>query len=152
MRIFAAIGAAALVLGTGLVAAPPAAGSAAGSLGGSAGGSGATAAGTSVLVEIGAPTMPGPIRRTEPITAWLRCDGWSSNEHPYPERACAELIAAKGDVAAIPPLPGTGCLAYYQPVTIKLVGTVEGVPVRFTDVATNQGCAAISHGHVFRIL
>jgi hypothetical protein len=138
-RIGATLVALAIGLGAGLAAAAPAS-------------AGPAAAGTSLLVVIGPPQGSGPSNRTEPITAWLRCDPWAFNQHPFPVQACAEVINAKGDIASIPPLPGYACLAVYQPVTISVTGHVEGVPVSFSDVESNEGCASISHGHVFRLL
>jgi hypothetical protein len=138
-RTGATLVALALGLGAGLAAAAPAS-------------AGPAATGTRLLVVIGPPQGSGPSDRTGPIMAWLRCDPWAFNEHPFPAQACAEVINAKGDIASIPPLSGHACLAVYQPVTISVSGQVEGVPVSFSAVATNEGCAAISHGHVFRLL
>lgn len=140
-RIPTVLGAAALVFGLAAPAAAAVPGAAASGVDG-----------TSVRIEIGAPMGPGPSPRTEPVTVWLHCDPWASNRHPFPAEACAEIIGVKGDVAAIPPMRGFGCVAVYQPVEITVTGTVEGEPVRFTDVESNEGCAAISHGHLFRIL
>jgi hypothetical protein len=111
----------------------------------------APGADTNLLVVIDPPKTIGPEDRKEPLTAWLRCGLNTQNTHPFPAQACAEVIGVKGDIGAIPPMPGFHCLAYEQPVGIHVTGEVEGVPVAFHDVESNTGCAIISHGHVFRI-
>jgi hypothetical protein len=107
---------------------------------------------TNLLIVIDPPTTAGPETRRVPLTAWLRCGlNPGQNTHPFPAQACAEVINAKGDIGAIPKLPGFHCLAYHQPVGIHATGEVQGVPVSFHDVESNTGCAVISHGHVFRL-
>jgi hypothetical protein len=137
-RLGAGLVALILGLGTALAAVSPAAA--------------VPSAATNLLIVIDPPTTAGPEDRTKPLTAWLRCGlNPGQNTHPFPAQACAEVINAKGDIGAIPKLPGFHCLTYVQPVAIHATGEVEGRPVSFHDVESNTGCAAISHGHVFRI-
>jgi hypothetical protein len=144
MRRLGAVSAALILgLGTALAAVPPAT---------AAPVAVAPSAATNLLIVIDPPTTSGPENRREPLTAWLRCGlNPGQNTHPFPAQACAEVINAKGDIGAIPPLPGFHCMTYEQPVRIHATGEVEGRPVSFHDVESNTGCATISHGHVFRI-
>lgn len=96
----------------------------------------------------GAPTqlrISGP-QGTVTLTCGLNAPGGT---HPYPREACAEIDAANGNIAAIPPMPGVGCTGLWDPVAIGATGTWQGMPVRFSDIESNAGCARISHGHVF---
>jgi hypothetical protein len=68
--------------------------------------------------------------------------------HPHQAAVCAEISDAKGDIAAIPPLPG-GCTDVWDPVLIGVTGRWEGKEILFSEFESNPGCAAISHGHVF---
>jgi hypothetical protein len=79
----------------------------------------------------------------------LRCNA-TGNEHPYPVEACAEVAAVKGDIDAIP-AANAGCAGVWQPVRISVTGTVGDESVRWSDEVSNEGCAVISHGHVFRL-
>ncbi|MGI5215831.1 SSI family serine proteinase inhibitor [Plantactinospora sp. CA-290183] len=109
----------------------------------------ATPSGTTLQVVIGVPRGSGPSDRTRPIVVSLRCD-LVGNEHPYPVEACAEVEAVKGDIDAIPPT-GAGCTDVWQPVRISVSGTVADQPVRWSEEVSNEGCAVIAHGHVFRL-
>jgi hypothetical protein len=68
--------------------------------------------------------------------------------HPYQKEACAEIDAAKGDIAAIPPL-AAGCSGLWDPVLIGVTGRWQGTEILYSDFESNSGCAKISHGHLF---
>lgn len=78
----------------------------------------------------------------------LTC-GPDGGTHPYAKEACAEIDAARGDIAAVPPLPNHGCLDVWDPVLIGVTGKWRGQEVLFSAFESNRGCAAISHGHIF---
>lgn len=83
-------------------------------------------------------------------TVTLSCGtGPTPDTHPYPKEACAEIEAAKGDIAAIPPLPGAGCTDEWDPVLVGVTGRWQGSEILFSDFESNPGCSRISHGHVF---
>lgn len=69
--------------------------------------------------------------------------------HPHAKEACAEIDAARGNIAAVPRLPGYGCLDEWDPVLIGVTGTWRGQEVLFSSFESNKGCAAIRHGHIF---
>jgi hypothetical protein len=104
--------------------------------------------GSWLKVTIGAPTTPGPSDRTEPIVGWLTCDP-AGGTHPFAAEACAELAATGGDIAAIGSTGGCG--GVFQPVEITAWGRWQGQPVWYAETVDNDGCARISHGHVFRL-
>ena len=85
------------------------------------------------------------------LSATLTCDP-AGGDHPYARESCLELAQASGDVAAVKPQPNAACLAVWIPVEISAVGTWRGLPVSFTDVESNVGCARLSHGHIFDIV
>jgi hypothetical protein len=80
-------------------------------------------------------------------TVTLTCDP-TGGTHPRAKEACAEIDAASGKIAAIP--PSGGCLDYWDPVLIGVTGRWRGEEVLFSDFESNPGCAAVSHGQVFQ--
>jgi hypothetical protein len=85
-----------------------------------------------------------------PRVATLTCDP-TGGTHPRAAEACKDIAEAKGDIAAVPPYPRTGCLPVWQPVTVTVRGTWGGQVIDFTDDAGSVSCAAISHGAIFMI-
>ncbi|MFC0528497.1 SSI family serine proteinase inhibitor [Phytohabitans kaempferiae] len=81
-------------------------------------------------------------------TMTLTCDP-EGGTHPYAKEACAEIDGARGDIAAVPRLPGYGCLDEWDPVLIGVTGRWRGQEVLFSSFESNRGCAAIRHGHIF---
>jgi len=82
------------------------------------------------------------------VTRTLTCYP-EGGDHPRAAEACAELQSAGGAVERVPPMPGTLCIALWDPVKISVVGRWPGTPVEFSQTASNSACGAISHGHVF---
>lgn len=80
-------------------------------------------------------------------TVTLTC-GPVGGTHPRAKEACAEIGAASGKIEAIP--PSGGCLDYWDPVLIGVTGRWRGEEILFSDFESNPGCAAVSHGQVFR--
>ncbi|HZB33852.1 MAG TPA: SSI family serine proteinase inhibitor [Streptosporangiaceae bacterium] len=73
----------------------------------------------------------------------------TGGDHPDGEAACADMIAASGDVARIPPARAA-CLAYLDPVTADAVGFWNGRFITYSKEFTNEGCARVATGgHVF---
>jgi hypothetical protein len=81
-------------------------------------------------------------------TVTLTCDPVGGT-HPHAKEACAEIDAAGGDIAAVPGLPGYGCVDEWDPVLIGVTGTWRGKEVLFSSFESNRCYGAISHGHVF---
>lgn len=71
--------------------------------------------------------------------------------HPYKRKACAQLVKAGGDIAAIPPKDGF-CTMEYAPVTVRAEGAWNGTHQMFENVFSNR-CVAIlqTGGYVFNI-
>lgn len=82
------------------------------------------------------------------VSALLQCDP-PGGTHPYAEKACADIEAVHGDIAAIKPMPDRYCLAVWQPVKISVQGVWRWQKIDFGEIHSNLGCAMISHGHVF---
>jgi hypothetical protein len=82
-------------------------------------------------------------------TVTLTC-GPEGGTHPATKEACAEIDKAAGDIAAVPPLPGQGCTGVWDPVLIGVTGKWQGKEVLFSSFESNEGCARIRHGHIFR--
>jgi hypothetical protein len=93
--------------------------------------------------------LPGGMPST-PRFALLTCEP-TGGTHPRAAQACDEIAKVGGDIAAIPPVSGMGCLPVWEPVTITARGTWQGVAVDFTAEQGSVSCAQISHGAVFRI-
>src|SRR5512142_2468386 len=105
---------------------------------------------STLLLTISTPITAGSTSGGVAVSAWLTCDP-AGGDHPTPLNACADLAAAGGDVAAVPPLKGWGCVGLWDPVQISAVGTWRGQPVNFKAMVSNSGCARISHGYVFML-
>lgn len=84
-------------------------------------------------------------------TALLTCDP-VGGDHANAKVACADVDAAKGDIASIRPLIAP-CLAYVDPVQISVTGVWQGTPISFTETLkwSNPQCARLAHGYVFAI-
>ena len=85
-----------------------------------------------------------------PVSALLTCDPVGGS-HRYAERACADLEAAKGDIAAVAPQPGAACLAVWRPVQISVTGRWRGQAIDFSQTQPEISCARVSHGYIFMI-
>lgn len=81
-------------------------------------------------------------------TVTLTCDPVGGT-HPLAEKACADIEAAGGDIAAIPWLPGYGCVDEWDPVLIGVTGTWRGKEVLYSSFQSNRCYGKIRHGHVF---
>jgi hypothetical protein len=44
-----------------------------------------------------------------------------------------------------------GCAGVWQPVTITVSGIFENRPLEWSAEESNEGCASISHGHLFQL-
>jgi hypothetical protein len=93
--------------------------------------------------------LPGGMPST-PRFATLSCDP-AGGTHPRAAQACEQLAAAGGDIAAVPPYPGMGCLPVWEPVTVTARGTWRGKAVDYTAQQPAVSCAQISHGVIFWI-
>ncbi|GHH91915.1 SSI family serine proteinase inhibitor [Streptomyces capillispiralis] len=78
----------------------------------------------------------------------LRCD--PPHGHRHAERACAELAAADGDIAAIP-AKDVFCPMVHAPVTAHARGTWRGRPVEYTETFPNTCVMAARTGSVFAL-
>ena len=110
----------------------------------------AVAAGPAALQLTITPLSSGPGVPGVLMSVTLTC-GPAGGTHPYPEQACADIAAANGSIAAVPPRAGLGCLALWQPVEISASGIWGGKVVAFKETQANVGCARISHGYVFNL-
>jgi hypothetical protein len=81
-------------------------------------------------------------------TVTLTCDPVGGT-HPHAKEACAEIDAAGGDIAAVPWLPGIGCVDEWDPVLIGVTGTWRGKEVLYSSFESNHCYGAIRHAHVF---
>lgn len=79
---------------------------------------------------------------------YLTCDP-PGGSHPNAETACAEIEAANGLIENIPAQPDATCSTEYEPSVINVIGIWQDHPVQFQEIATNAGCARISHGSLF---
>ena len=71
--------------------------------------------------------------------------------HPHKRKACRQLEAVAGDIAAIPPADGA-CTAEYAPVTVLAVGTWDGWPYRYEKRFDNRCVANLrTGGYVFNL-
>lgn len=66
--------------------------------------------------------------------------------HPRAEAACADLTAAGGDIARIPPMAGVGCLAVYLPVEARATGNWNGWFIQYSRTFSNGCVANVSTG------
>ncbi|MBO0885392.1 MAG: protease [Mycobacterium sp.] len=83
--------------------------------------------------------------RVQEVT--LTCEP-TGGDHPDAEAACADLIAANGDISAIPPVSAS-CLAY-SPVAVAAVGTWAGQSDGYAGTFASWCAAdAATGGHVF---
>ncbi|QXJ23214.1 hypothetical protein AGRA3207_004343 [Actinomadura graeca] len=81
-------------------------------------------------------------------TATLTCDP-AGGTHKNAAAACAELAAVGGDIQLVPPKPHVSCLQIWIPVDATATGYWRGQPIKpYSETITNDGCAAIRHGHV----
>jgi hypothetical protein len=80
-------------------------------------------------------------------TVTLTCEP-TGGDHPDADAACADLIAANGNIEDIPPVPAQ-CPAF-NPVEFDASGTWAGQPVTY-GMKNNQRCVleAATGGHVF---
>ncbi|NLT53842.1 MAG: hypothetical protein GXX79_04600 [Actinomycetales bacterium] len=69
--------------------------------------------------------------------------------HPRAAAACADLVRAYGQIRFVPPLEDMGCLAYWDPVEVTVVGRFLNRAVSYRSVESNPGCARISRGNIF---
>lgn len=96
-------------------------------------------------------TIAPAARGAAAVSAVLTCEP-AGGEHPYADRACANLANVDGDVARIPERSAP-CLTYVDPVEISVVGTWRGGPVEYREYQPwgNAYCARYSHGFLFMI-
>jgi hypothetical protein len=94
------------------------------------------------------PTLTSPADQSAAAT--LTCDPVGGT-HKYAAEACADIAAAKGVIAAIPPRAGMACLPVWRPVEIKVTGVWKGLLIDFSETQTDISCAHIAHGYVFNI-
>ncbi|WP_309059195.1 SSI family serine proteinase inhibitor [Streptomyces sp.] len=88
---------------------------------------------------------------TPPVTAGgslLRCD--PPRGHRHAADACAELAAADGHIAGIPP-KDVHCPMVYAPVTARAHGEWRGRPVTYTETFPNRCVMAARTGSVFAL-
>jgi subtilisin inhibitor-like len=71
--------------------------------------------------------------------------------HPYAELACADLMAAGGDISKIAPVPGhIMCPPVYIPYQLKAVGWWGWRPINYSRTAANDCDArAAAGGNLF---
>ncbi|MEU1528939.1 SSI family serine proteinase inhibitor [Streptomyces fagopyri] len=81
--------------------------------------------------------------------ALLLCD--PPQGHPHAARACAELVAAEGDIDRIPDRPGALCPMIYAPVTAAARGAWDGRPVTYTHTFANSCAMGAATGAVFAL-
>ncbi|MFI0371684.1 SSI family serine proteinase inhibitor [Actinomadura sp. 1N219] len=81
-------------------------------------------------------------------SATLTCEP-VGGDHPYAVVACDELAKTRGDVQRVPGASGRFCLPYESLVVANATGYWLGKPIQpYSEVITNDGCAAIAHGRV----
>lgn len=82
-------------------------------------------------------------------TVTLTCEP-TGGTHPAAAAACADLIAANGDISRIPPFRGGGCGGDYDPADASAVGYWRGLPVAYANRFSNP-CVAmvVTGGNVF---
>ncbi|WP_199439370.1 SSI family serine proteinase inhibitor [Umezawaea beigongshangensis] len=86
----------------------------------------------------------GGLRTTE-----LRCEP-TGGRHPHAELACADLVTARGDFAALPGDPALEfCTMELRPVTVSAHGTWRGVPVTHSKTYSNPCLSRRATGPVF---
>ncbi|MFE2276866.1 SSI family serine proteinase inhibitor [Streptomyces sp. NPDC059454] len=79
----------------------------------------------------------------------LRCD--PPRGHRHAADACAELAAADGRIADIPPREGVVCPMIYAPVTAHASGTWRGRSVDYTQTFPNACTMSARTGSVFAL-
>ncbi|WP_225850788.1 SSI family serine proteinase inhibitor [Streptomyces sp. HPF1205] len=79
----------------------------------------------------------------------LQCDP-AGGTHPTPGDACAALTSVYGQFALLPSVPGVGCTAEYNPVTVTVTGYWQLRAVYFSKVFSNNCEAAVESNWVFR--
>ena len=69
--------------------------------------------------------------------------------HPDANATCNDLIAANGNIAAIPPQLEF-CPAFFDPTTVSASGSWRGFPLNYSKNFSNPCYADVSTGgHVF---
>ncbi|MEU0438618.1 MULTISPECIES: SSI family serine proteinase inhibitor [unclassified Streptomyces] len=90
----------------------------------------------------------GDARSSDTRGTLLLCD--PPQGHARAARACAELAATDGDIAALPP-QDVLCTMVYAPVTVRAVGEWGGRPVDYTHTFANGCEMAARTGDVFAL-
>ena len=79
----------------------------------------------------------------------LLCES-TGGDHPDAAAACRDLVAAGGNIAAIPSETGVACPLFFKPVNAQAKGWWEGRPVSYSRTFPNTCFANIqTGGHVF---
>jgi len=78
----------------------------------------------------------------------LECAPAGGN-HPNPKAACAELMAAQGDLNQVGGDQTAACTMEYRPVTASAYGHWEGQPVAWDQEFPNNCTLATNTGTVF---
>lgn len=84
-----------------------------------------------------------------PKTVTLECEP-TGGTHPDAAAACADLIAANGQIDRIPRVPGAVCAADYDPTTASASGFWRGQVIDYSKEFPNPCLANVeAGGHVF---
>ncbi|MFC8387790.1 MULTISPECIES: SSI family serine proteinase inhibitor [unclassified Streptomyces] len=92
---------------------------------------------------------PGETPSTGENGTMLRCD--PPRGHRHATDACAELAAADGHIADIPPREGAVCPMIYAPVTAHADGMWRGRSIDYTETFPNTCTMTARTGSVFAI-